>query len=120
MHIFKINGTQTTYPTSITYNLEDLHTEDSGRSTLTGIMIMDLLRQNVRNYTLNWHFLSSAEAGKIMRLLKSSKFIQVYIHDALNDEDATYTYYTGGISTQSMSFASGKIFYSLSVSLIQK
>ena len=120
-HVFKINGVQCIHPTSITYGLENLHTEDSGRSTLTGIMIMKILRKNVRNYTLNWILVDEEEGSKVFDLLQDTDFIDITIHDVLTNTDATFKYYTGGLQANTTGdFPGGHLYYSLSVNLIQR
>lgn len=120
MHTFKINGTQVLFPTGLDYNLEDLHTKNSGRSELTGLMILKVLRSNVRSYSLKWEFVTEKEASTISKLVKSGDYFTVTIHDILNNTDETFTYYCGGISATNVAFVSGKIYYSLSISVIQK
>jgi hypothetical protein len=120
MHTFKINGTKCVFPTGISYGLEDLHTEDSGRSTLTGIMILKILRKNVRNYTLKWELVSEEEAANILQNLKAGDYVDITIHDLLTGKDETFKYYCGGTSADSVAFCSGKIFYALNFNIIQK
>jgi hypothetical protein len=120
MHVFKIDGTKTKYPTAGSGTLNNLHSEDSGRSTLTGIMIMDLIRKNVREFNLEWQFLTSSEISQIVNLIQKNKFFDITIHDVITNTDATNTYYMGALNHNWVSFANGDLYYHLSVNIIQK
>lgn len=120
MHVFKINGTQFTYPTQGAGSLNNLHSADSGRSELTGLMIMEAIRKGVNEMTLEWQFLPAAEASKLYNYLNNNDFFDITIHDLKTNTDATNTYYLGTFDYKFVSFAKGDLYYHITAGIIMK
>lgn len=107
------------YPTSFSWKYQDLQTEESGRSNLTGKMIMELVREGVRSFSMEWQLVSEDVASIISKKIKKNKYINVKFPDTYEGKDIVLEFYSGDISSNSVSFANGKIYYSLSVDLVQ-
>lgn len=120
MRTITVDNQQIPFPTSFSWAYQDLQTEDSGRSELTGIMIMDLVRKGVRSFTLEWQFVSEDIASDICKKIKSNKFVNIKIPDTYEGKDITLTFYSGDLKSNSVAFTSGKIYYSLSIDIVQK
>lgn len=119
MRTIEIDGQKILYPTSFTWKYQDLQTEESGRSNLTGIMIMELVRKGVRSFSMSWKLVSEDVSSDILKKIKKNKYINVKFPDTFEGKDIILQFYSGDISSSSVSFASGKIYYSLSVDLVQ-
>lgn len=115
----EIDGEQILYPTSFSWKYQDLQTEESGRSNLTGKMIMELVRKGVRSFTMQWQLVSEDVASVISKKIKKNKYINVKFPDTFEGTDIILQFYSGDISSNSVSFTNGKIYYSLSVDLVQ-
>lgn len=115
----EIDGEQILYPTSFSWKYQDLQTEESGRSNLTGKMIMELVRKGVRSFTMQWQLVSEDVASVISKKIKKNKYINVKFPDTYEGIDIILQFYSGDISSNSVSFTNGKIYYSLSVDLVQ-
>lgn len=115
----EIDGKQILYPTSFSWKYQDLQTEESGRSNLTGKMIMELVRKGVRSFTMQWQLVSEDVASVISKKIKKNKYINVKFPDTYEGTDIILQFYSGDISSNSVSFTNGKIYYSLSVDLVQ-
>lgn len=115
----EIDGEQILYPTSFSWKYQDLQTEESGRSNLTGKMIMELVRKGVRSFTMQWQLVSEDVASVISKKIKKNKYINVKFPDTYEGTDIILQFYSGDISSNSVSFTNGKIYYSLSVDLVQ-
>lgn len=115
----EIDGEQILYPTSFSWKYQDLQTEESGRSNLTGKMIMELVRKGVRSFTMQWQLVGEDVASVISKKIKKNKYINVKFPDTYEGTDIVLEFYSGDISSNSVSFTNGKIYYSLSIDLVQ-
>ena len=62
--MFKINGIEMSSPTGCTWQLSDLSSDESGRSTRDGSMSKDIIAQK-RTLSFTWTMLSWVEASKL-------------------------------------------------------
>lgn len=115
----EIDGEQILYPTFFSWKYQDLQTEESGRSNLTGKMIIELVREGVRSFTMQWQLVSEDVASVISKKIKKNKCINVKFPDTYEGKDIVLEFYSGDISSNSVSFTNGKIYYSLSVDIVQ-
>ena len=68
--MFKINGIEMSSPTGCTWQLSDLSSDESGRSTSDGSMSKDIIAQK-RTLSFTWTMLSWAEASKLANFCKN-------------------------------------------------
>lgn len=68
--MFKINGIEMSSPTGCTWQLSDLSSDESGRSTRDGSMSKDIIAQK-RTLNFTWTMLSWVEASKLANFCKN-------------------------------------------------
>ena len=103
MAILKFNNVDVTPdPSSVECTIQDISTADSGRSSQTGQMWKNVVRQ-VRTLKLSWNNIQLSEARQIIAQLKSgspSQYVSVtYDGDPQLAGTITKTFYYGDIST---------------------
>ena len=76
--MFKINGIEMSSPTGCTWQLSDLSSDESGRSTRDGSMSKDIIAQK-RTLSFTWTMLSWAEGSKLANLQKQGCSCNAYI-----------------------------------------
>lgn len=76
--MFKINGIEMSSPTGCTWQLSDLSSDESGRSTRDGSMSKDIIAQK-RTLNFTWTMLSWVEASKLANFAKQGCSCNAYI-----------------------------------------
>ena len=77
MDMFQINGVEIASPTSCSWQLSDLSSDESGRSTRDGSMTKDIIAQK-RSLTFTWNYLTWTEASKLANFCKN-KGVVLYL-----------------------------------------
>jgi len=117
--IKKINGITIKTPSSCTWGLQDLSSEDSGR-TLDGIMHKDVIAQK-RKLDCSWNGLSQSEAATLLQAVNASVFMSVTYDDPLTGAELTRTFYVGDKSAPVQIWTlNNKRFSSVSFNFIEK
>lgn len=97
---FAVNGVQITSPTGCTWQLSDLSSEESGRSTRDGSMSKDIIAQK-RTLSFTWDFLSWAEASKLANFCKNKGAVVMLTYpDVMTGTYTTGRFYTGDMSAE--------------------
>ena len=108
--MLKINGIEVKTPSSFTWGLQDLSSEDTGR-TLDGVMHKDLIAQK-RKLDCVWNNLTRQETAILLQAVNSSVFLQITYPDALTGTDQTRTFYTGDKTAPVLMWVGTKQIYS--------
>ncbi len=97
MSFFKINGTTVKTPQGCTWSLQDLSSDDSGR-TLDGIMHKDIVAQK-RKLVCKWAAMTWKECSVIANFMKN-KGVEVSLTypDIMAGNYITKVFYTGDMS----------------------
>ena len=97
---FSINGVPMTSPTGCTWQLSDLSSDESGRSTRDGSMSKDIIAQK-RTLSFTWSFLSWAEASKLANFCKNKGAVVMLTYpDVMTGTYTTGRFYTGDMSAE--------------------
>lgn len=97
MPFFKINGITVKTPQSCTWSLQDLWSDDSGK-TLDGVMHKDTVAQK-RKLTCKWGAMTWSECSVIANFMKNrGVMVQLTYPDILQGEYITKTFYTGDMT----------------------
>jgi hypothetical protein len=119
MLMLKINGTDIKTPSSFAWGLQDLSSDDSGR-TLDGIMHKDRIAQK-RRLDCSWDNPTKDEASTILKAVNGTIFMQVTYPDTMSGNYETRTFYVGDRSAPMKTWMIGnKRYSSLSFSFIEK
>lgn len=98
MSSFKINGVDIISPVSCSYQLSDLSTEESGRSTRDGAMSKDIIAQK-RTLTFGWQNLTWTAATKLSSMCKNQGVVLLLTYpDIMTGKFVTGRFYTGDFS----------------------
>lgn len=96
--MFKINGIEMSSPTGCTWQLSDLSSDESGRSTRDGSMSKDIIAQK-RTLSFTWTMLSWAEASKLANFCKNRGAVVMLTYpDIMAGGYMTGRFYTGDMS----------------------
>ena len=87
--MFKINGIEMSSPTGCTWQLSDLSSDESGRSTRDGSMSKDIIAQK-RTLSFTWTMLSWAEASKLANFCKNKGAVVMLTYPDINDRAILY------------------------------
>lgn len=96
--MFKINGVAIASPASCSWQLSDLSSDDSGRSTRDGSMSKDIIAQK-RTLNFTWRQLTWAEASKLANFCKNKGAVVYLTYPDIMA--GTYTqgrFYTGNMT----------------------
>ena len=97
MAFFNINGVPVKTPQSCTWSLQDLSSDDSGR-TLDGVMHKDIVAQK-RKLVCKWGAMSWHECSIIAGFMKNrGAQVQLTYPDILTQSYITKTFYTGDMT----------------------
>jgi hypothetical protein len=105
MATIKINGSEMPEPFSFQWDIEDLDSENSGR-TADGKMSRDRIAVKVK-LSVKWVQLDSSKISKILNAVKD-KFFTVTYPDALLGTVTTKTFYVGSRSAPMYTNKDGK------------
>ena len=97
MPFFKINGTTVKTPQGCTWSLQDLSSDDSGR-TLDGLMHKDIVAQK-RKLTCKWPAMKWSECSIIANFMKNKgvKVVLTY-PDIMTGTYISKNFYTGDMT----------------------
>lgn len=96
--IFKINGVSIASPVSCSWQLSDLSSDESGRSTRDGSMSKDIIAQK-RTLNFTWNQLTWSEASKLANFCKNKGVVvQLTYPDVMANCYITKRFYTGDMS----------------------
>lgn len=96
--MFKINGIEISSPTACSWQLSDLSSDESGRSTRDGSMSKDIIAQK-RTLNFTWTMLSWAEASKLANFCKNKGVaVMLSYPDVMAGSYITKRFYTGDMS----------------------
>lgn len=96
--MFKINGIEMSSPTGCTWQLSDLSSDESGRSTRDGSMSKDIIAQK-RTLNFTWTMLSWVEASKLANFCKNKGAVVMLTYpDIMLGGYMTGRFYTGDMS----------------------
>lgn len=117
--IKKINGQNIITPSECTWGLQDLSSEDSGR-TLDGLMHKDIVAQK-RTIECSWNGLNKADAATLLQQVNASVFMSLTYDDPMSGTEQTRTFYVGDRSAPVHIWnTSKKIFSTISFSFIER
>lgn len=98
--MFKVNGVEISSPTNCTWQLSDLSSDESGRSTRNGSMSKDIIAQK-RTLNFTWNMLTWAEASKLANFCKNKgAAVMLTYPDIMAGSDVTKRFYTGDMSAE--------------------
>lgn len=98
---FKIDGAIIPTPSEYTFDVEDLSSEQTGR-TLDGVMHKDVVAVK-DTYTCTWKKLSWQDAAKLLKAIDGkSKFTFTHADPRVPDKFITGTFYVGKRSVVAM------------------
>lgn len=98
MDMFKINGVVIASPISCSWQLSDLSSDESGRSTRDGSMSKDIIAQK-RTLTFTWNQLTWTETSKLANFCKNSGVVVLLTYpDIMNGTYTTGRFYTGDMT----------------------
>lgn len=98
MAFMKVNNVEIHSPASCTWKLADLSSEESGRSTRTGIMQKDVVARK-RTLSCAWSAMTWNEAHNLTQFFKEDGIIvSVTFPDIMEGYNITKRFYTGDIS----------------------
>lgn len=110
----KMNGIEVASPVSSSWSLSDLSSEESGRSTRTGVMTKDVIAQK-RTRSIQWANLTEAEAVQIAHFCKKkSVTIRLTYFDVTEGATVTRLFYTGDLKGEDRPYS-----YNLSCDFIE-
>lgn len=96
--MFKINGIPIQSPSDCTWQLSDLSSDESGRSTRDGSMSKDIIAQK-RKINFTWNTLSWEEASKLANFCKNKGVVVMLTYpDIMTGGYMTGRFYTGDMS----------------------
>lgn len=117
--MIKIGGVKIKTPSSLRWGLQDLSSNDSGR-TLDGKMHKDLVAQK-RKLECTWDNLTKEEASTLLQAVNASVYLSITYPDPMSGRDETRTFYVGDRSAPFKSWTVGKkIFESISFNFIER
>lgn len=117
--IKEINSITIKCPSSCTWELSDISSEDSGRTT-DGKMHIDRITQK-RTLNAVWNGLTNTEAATILQAVNASVFMSVKYDDAMSGLEETRKFYVGAKSAPVHIWISGKkIFTAVSFNFIEQ
>lgn len=117
--IKKINGITIKTPSSCTWGLQDIASEDSGR-TLDGTMNIDRIAQK-RKLDCVWNGVTNTEAATLLQAVNASVFMSVTYDDAMTGTEQIRTFYVGDRTAPVHTWSDGKkLFTSISFNFIEK
>lgn len=117
--IKKINGTSVKMPSSCTWGLQDISSEDSGR-TLDGVMHIDRIATKLK-FDCIWNGPTQEETSAILNLVCPNVFVDLTFDDPITMTEKTKTFYTGDKSAPVYQWSTGsKIFTTLSFNFVEQ
>lgn len=120
MAMLKINGVAIKSPSVFNWDIGDLSSEESGRSTNDGTMTKDIIATK-RTLSCVWNNPTKDEVKTILQLVSSKPFFSVTYPDALSGNVETRTFYVGNRSAPIKIWtAEKKIYTTLSFNFIER
>lgn len=119
--IYEINDTAIKTPSSCTWGLYYVSSEDSGRDTTDGKMSIDTIAVKRKLSGVTWQNITKAEASTILTAVHAKRFMTVKYEDAMSGTIETRTFYISDPSAPVYRWSSGlKIYSSLGFDFIEQ
>lgn len=120
MSMIKIEGVSVKDPSSFSWNLMDLSSEDGTGRTLSGTATKDVVAQK-RKLSIVWNNIDKEYAETILKQVNSKVFLSVTYPDAMTGTNITKTFYIGDRKADMEIWsATKKIYKTLSFDFIEK
>lgn len=120
MSMFKLEGVSVKDPSSFSWSLMDLSSEDGTGRTLGGTATKDVIAQK-RKLALSWSNIGKDIAETILKQVNSKVFIDVTYPDAMTGTNLTKTFYVGDRKADMEIWSpTKKIYKTLSFDFIEK
>ena len=117
--MLQVNGRLLKTPSSMTWGLQDLSSEDTGR-TLDGKMHKDRVSQK-RTLDCTWNNPTQSEASQILQAVNEKIFMDITYPDAMSGTYQTRTFYVGDRTAPFKTWTvKQKIFSSISFNFIEQ
>lgn len=94
MSMLKFDGVEVKDPSSFQWDISDISSEESGRSTNDGKANKDIIASK-RKLSIVWSNPTKNEASTILQLITGKAFINVTYPDALSGNTETRKFYVG-------------------------
>jgi hypothetical protein len=119
--IYEINGTLIKTPSSCTWGLYYVSSEDSGRNTTDGKMSIDTIAVKRKLSGVTWANITQAECASILQAIHAQRMMSVKYADAMSGTIQTRTFYISDPSAPVYRWSDGlKIFSSLGFDFIEQ
>lgn len=116
----KLNGTTVPYPIFDNEDISDYISTNSDRSKISGKYIQNVIRKNIKTYSLNWVNISEENGKTILKLLKENDYVLLSFYDVMTGEDNQDKYKINSLKTTDFRMAiNKKRYYSIQVELEQ-
>lgn len=116
-----LNGVSVIDPSELSWGLSDVSASDAGRDEQTTMHKMKLGQK--RQYQLGWNMIDPENASIILKAINSSETFPCTLHDAMDNEMQTRTYYVGDRSAPMQQWMpnrkDGKLYSKLSFTIIE-
>lgn len=117
--MISINGVKIRTPSSFQWGLQDLSSENSGR-TQDGIAHKDRIAQK-RKLSCGWNGIRREDAAVILQAVNADIFMEITYPDAMSGKDETRTFYVGDRTAQMHSWTvDNKLYNSISFDFIER
>lgn len=120
MSMIKIEGVSVKDPSSFSWSLMDLSSEDGTGRTLAGTATKDVVSQK-RKLSIAWNNIGKDDAEAILKQVNSKVFFSVTYPDAMTGTNLTKTFYIGDRKAEMKIWSpTKKIYKTLSFDFIEK
>ncbi|WP_310603466.1 DUF6711 family protein [Anaerosporobacter sp.] len=120
MAMIKIEGVSVKDPSSFSWSLFDLSSEDGAGRTLAGTATKDIVVQK-RKLSVTWNNIGKDDAETILKQVNSKVFFSVTYPDAMTGTNLTKTFYVGDRKTDMKIWSpTKKLYKTLSFEIIEK
>lgn len=119
--IYEINGTPIKTPSSCTWGLYYVSSEDSGRNTSDGKMSIDTITVKRKLSGVSWNNATPPEVSDILTLVHAKRMMTVKYEDAMSGSIETRTFYISDPSAPVLRWSVGlKMYSSLGFDFIEQ
>ena len=123
MAMIEIEGSAIKDPSSFSWSISDLSSDESGRSTNNGLMSKDVLAQK-RKLEMAWNNPTKEEISSILTAVNYTTvgaFFSVKYPDAMSGVNETRTFYVGDRTAPMKQWTVGnKVYSTLSFNIIER
>lgn len=86
-------------PSTCEYRTADLH-DNATRGTAAGVLVVDLVRSNIRSITVEWYRMTPAQLKQFYMLWGSQMFHSITYFDPIMNMQRTGTFYRGDVTSK--------------------